>query len=139
MKKESDLVKGLSEEVVFETLVFTRKVTKVDSRDVGDGVIIQLHFDVPVDENATKWLKSNALFKVKYDNCSFPAYVFFGSNGTLCALYPRIKEIQVPGALATDGEHSYKWIIHARYQPAGRDLPPEITEALAGLGVEKKK
>lgn len=140
MIQESDLVKSLNGEAVYESQVFSRKVIKTERIPRDYGVEHLEHFDIPIDKKIIEWLDSNALFKAK--DPSYPpapsAYVFFGTNGTLCALYLKREDIEQSDFFKIR-DHKYQWVINVKYQPAERELPFEITDALTELGFDRNK
>ncbi len=138
MSKYSGLLGKLMREVVYTSQVYSRKIVKTDSRKVDDGVVFQHHYDMPIDKKVIDWLERNSVFKA-YQHRSppdCPAYVFMGTNQTLCALIPEMENDEQ--TKTSNKEHKYSWKVYIRYQPVDKDLPVEITSALEELGFQKE-
>lgn len=136
MTQRSALVKSLNGRAVYEGPVLCRKVVKTEP--VAEGS--KEYYDAPINEEILDWLDQNSLFKtnVRINALSQPAHVFFGSNGTLCALYPEREDFGHSGSFRT-GDYKYQWKINIRHQPAKRGLSAEIEEALINFGFQKKE
>jgi hypothetical protein len=138
MSQYKGLLGRLMREIVYKSQVYSRKVTQIDSRETDDGVAIQYNYDKPVDKKVIDWLERNSVFKA-YQHRSppyCPAYVFMGTNQTLCALIPEMENDEQ--TKTSNKEHKYLWKIYIRYQPADKNLPVEITRALEELGFQRE-
>lgn len=136
------MAKDLVAVAMFESQRQTRKFVKRDIKPDEDrgGERITDSFDRPIDDGIVKWLDQNALARVTTVRSPFRSdypYLFNGSNGTLCAIYPELVTLD-EGDVFVPGDQAYLWKIAVRYQPASSELPGELTEALSGLGFERK-
>lgn len=118
---------------VYNSSKYSRKILGHTSGESDLGCFsVKTHYS-KTNEDFIKWLEKNAIYKLteaipKHFHSDI-SYVLNGKNGVICTIYPEFVALK----------EGYKWKVTIRHQPADKEVPSELEEALLEHGFKPRK